>query len=309
MKLVAQSLVTIVFITLFVGCTPANKNNSIKSTKTSSIIGGSDIPEGAALQKSIVGIYDQKKDALCTGSLLENNIVLTAAHCIGDDAQDLLIVFTADLVTLFKSQDKNNILQKVRRGVKTDVNPDWGKKGQSEGGAWGDTALIKFEGKVPVGFAPATVLASSGELPDGTTVTVAGYGVSSDVLVETNKAEFPNFKEKKAKGEVFCEPSEDGKSEKCFTETLSGEGKLRTTELKVAGYYNDTEIAFDQQYGQASCEGDSGGPAYVKQANGEYHLFGVTSRGTRGCNAFVLYSDISSSKLNTWLQNAKAQLK
>jgi secreted trypsin-like serine protease len=309
MKLLARSLATGAFFTLAVGCTPASKSDSaINATSTPSIIGGTNVSEGAALQKSIVGIYDTKKGALCTGSLLDNNIVLTAAHCIGESPQDHLIVFAADLATIFQSQDKNLLLQKVRQGVKMVVNPSWGKKGQSAGQAWGDTALIRFKGDVPAGFAPATVLASAAPLADDTVITVAGYGVNSDVLTEINKADYPDFKDRELKGELFCEKAEDGNSEKCYKEDLSGEGHLRTTELKVAGYFNDTEIAFDQQHGQASCEGDSGGPAYVKQANGEYHLFGVTSRGTRGCNGYVLYSDIASPKLANWLAQATAQV-
>ncbi len=308
MKLLTHSLITVALVILSVGCTPTEKNNTISSTSASSIIGGTDVPEGASLQKSIVAIYDMKKGALCSGSLLENNIVLTAAHCIGANPQDHLIVFSADLTSVFQGQDKNLILQKVRRGVKTLVNPNWGKNNQSAGQAWGDTALIKFQGNVPAGFKPATILASSTGLAAGTTITVAGYGVNSDVLTEVNKADLPDFKQRQAKGEVFCEQSQDAKTEKCYTEKLSGEGHLRTTELKVADYYNDTEIIFDQQHGQASCEGDSGGPAYVRQANGEYNLFGVTSRGTRGCNGYVLYSDIASTKLNAWLRDAMSQL-
>ncbi|HEY8271022.1 MAG TPA: trypsin-like serine protease [Pseudobdellovibrionaceae bacterium] len=309
MKLFTQASAAIVLVTLAVGCTPANKNNMNSSSKTSSIIGGTEVPEGAALQKSIVGIYDMKKGALCTGSLLENNIVLTAAHCIGAAAEDLLIVFSTDLPGVFQSQDKNLILQKLRRGVKTVVNPNWGKTSQVPNAATGDTALIKFAGPVPAGFKPATLLNSAEVLTEGLTITVAGYGVSKDVLTEVNKDEIPDFQEKVLKGEIFCETSKAGEIGKCYKEEASGEGYLRTTELQVAGDFNDTEIVFDQQHGQAACEGDSGGPAYVKQANGEYHLFGVTSRGTLGCDGFIVYSNITSKKLSAWLTYAMEQLK
>jgi secreted trypsin-like serine protease len=309
MKLYAQAFSTVAFVLFAVGCTPASKSNTIDATKASSIIGGTNVPEGAILQKSVVAIFDMKKGALCTGSLLENNIVLTAAHCIGDNAQDHLIVFSSDLLPIFEGTDKSFLLQRVRRATKTLVNPNWGKTNMDPEASWGDTALIKFEGSTPAGFTPATILASADGLPDGTTITVAGYGVSSDVLTEIKKEEVPDFKEKELKGEVFCERLKDGKTEKCYKEDMSGEGRLRTTELKVVGDLNESEIIFDQQQGQASCEGDSGGPAYLKQANGEYHLFGVTSRGTRGCNGYVVYSDISSIKLNIWLKDAMAQLK
>lgn len=298
-------LVVSAFAALAVGCTNNTSSNSVDTINGTAIIGGTDVAEGSTLHKSIVGIYNTKEGALCTGSLLENNVVLTAAHCIGSNDQDHVIIFASDLAEVFKSKDRSVILKKVRRAVKTSVNPVWGKRSENvEGAAWGDTALIRFQGDVPAGFVPATLLADNSVLTEGLTITVAGYGVNSDILTPINKADYPDFKEREAKGELFCETSRDGKTETCYKEELSGEGRLRTTELTVAGDYNETEIVFDQRHGQASCEGDSGGPAYVKAANGQYQLFGVTSRGTRGCNGYVLYSDITTAGLQEWLKKA-----
>lgn len=305
MNLLAHSLVAAVFATLVVGCSANKSNNTVNTTKAASIIGGTDVAEGSTLHKSIVGIYDMERGALCTGSLLENNMVLTAAHCIGGKAEDHLIVFAADMLAIFKSQDRDFVLSKVRRASKVTVHSDWGKQ-HGNGEAWGDTALLKFQGTIPTGFEPAKMLAP-GALIEGAIVTVAGYGVNSDILTEVNPADYPDFEEKVNKGEFFCEQPEDGKTEKCYKEELSGEGLLRTTELTNLGAYNDTEVVFDQQHGKASCEGDSGGPAYVN-VNGEFRLFGVTSRGTRGCNGYVVYSDVSTPKLAAWLVDAKAQL-
>lgn len=312
MNLLARSILapafTALMATLMVGCTANKSGNTLNTTNTASIIGGTEVAEGSALHKSIVGIYDQERGALCTGSLLDNNTVLTAAHCIGAKANDHLIIFAADIHAVFKTNDRNFILSKVRLATKTVVNPNWGKK-HANGESWGDTAVIKFQGEVPAGFEPAKMLAPD-VLAAGTKVVVAGYGVSSDVLTEINPADHPDFAEKLKTGQFFCEQSQDGKqdakTEKCYKEEMSGEGILRTTELTAVGAYNDTEVVFDQQHGQASCEGDSGGPAYVN-VNGEYHLFGVTSRGTRGCNGYVVYSDVTTVKLAEWLADAKAQ--
>lgn len=302
------ALTTVLFTALMVGCSTEKANHEMNADSNAAIIGGTDVVEGSALHKSIVGIFNTEKGSLCTGSLLENNIVLTAAHCIGDKPEHHLIIFATDMFAVFNDESREELIKKVRPSVKTVVHPLWGKTRSKPGQPWGDTALIRFRGSVPAGFEPAKLLASNSELTEGATITVAGYGVSQDLLTEVNKGEIPDFNEREAKGEIFCETSEDGTVEKCFEEETSGEGHLRTTELKVAGHFNEIEIAFDQRYGQAACEGDSGGPAYVKQANGEYHLFGVTSRGSRGCNTFVLYSDISSNDLKDWLRTAIAEV-
>lgn len=306
MKRIVRTLVTAALATLALGCSKKDSNNSIELTNTKPIIGGTDVAEGSALQRSIVGIFDVERNALCTGSLLENNVVLTAAHCIGRVPRNHVIIFASDMISILTNNDIKFALAHLRPAVKTIVNPEW-NDGQQGDKAWGDTALIKFEGPLPEGYAPAKLLAPN-SLTEGATVVVAGYGVNSDIVEAVDPKDHADFNDKVKSGEFFCELSEDGKSTgKCFQETLSGEGHLRTTELALVGAYNDTEVVFDQQHGKASCEGDSGGPAYL-MVNGEYHLFGVTSRGGRGCNTFVVYSDVSSPKLSAWLATAKAQL-
>jgi len=320
MNLLARSLMTAAFVTLAVGCTANKSDNTVNAMNTPQIIGGSEVVEGSTLNKSVVAIFDNERGALCTGSLIAENVVLTAAHCIGKLAEDHLILFTTDIDQIFRNKDDLNfVLPRVRRATKVVVNPNWGKK-HIKNEAWGDTALIRFAGTTPTGFVPATLLAPNA-LTENMTITVAGYGVSSDVLTEINPADYPDFQDKIKSGEFFCESinAEEGTGEetpetpapaptiKCYKEEMSGEGRLRTTTLTIAGAYNDTEVVFDQQNGQASCEGDSGGPAYLI-VNGEYHLFGVTSRGTRGCNGYVLYSDVSSPKLAQWLAEAMIEV-
>lgn len=296
-------LVTSLLTTLTIGCSPVTKS-SIESNGTG-IIGGTEVVEDSPLHQSIVGIYDFKNHSLCTGSLIASNIVLTAAHCLTGNASDQLIVFSADLIgTLKRTQsDKTILLQKVRRGVKAILHDEWGKK-HVQNQAWGDIALIRFAGSAPEGFKPATFISSSSLLSTGAEVTVAGYGVSSNILVPVDPRKTPDFKQLLDDGKVFCE-NEDDSTEKCFREEVSGEGLLRTTEIKVEGHFNNTEVVLNQSKGRASCEGDSGGPAYLK-VNGEYHLWGVTSRGTRGCNGFVIYTDAVAQR--DWINLKLAEI-
>lgn len=182
------------------------------------------------------------------------------------------------------------------------VNSEW-KKPHANGEFIGDTALIKFSGGVPEGYGPTKML-DPNALPKGAKVSVAGFGVSSDVLEEVTPEQYPDFDEKVQRGEVFCYT--DG-AIKCYKENLSGEGVLRFTELTNYGRYNESELLFDQRHGQAACHGDSGGPAYLKVGE-DYYLLGVLGRATQGCNGYVVVMDMTAPKLTEWLIEAKLEV-
>lgn len=303
MNLQQHFLKVLAVAALLVGCSANKSGNTIESDKANSIIGGTEVAEGAPLQKSIVAIYDIKRGSLCTGSLLENNIVLTAAHCVGEAPQDHVVIFTNNLENL---RDKNLRQAKLRVVTKTSVHPDWGNGPGSMFNPMSDTAVIKFQGDIPEGFAPAKLLAPD-VLKEGDKVVVAGYGVSENVVSEVNPTEHADFEEKVKSGEFACMTAEDGTKSKCFTQKSSGSGLLRTTELTIVGAPNETEVVMEQSNGQAVCMGDSGGPAYL-QVNGELYLFGVASRVSYGCNYLAVHSDITTPKLAAWLATAIAEV-
>jgi MYXO-CTERM domain-containing protein len=82
--------------------------------------------------------------------------------------------------------------------------------------------------------------------------------------------------------------------------TLVGYGRLSGT-TNAAG----TKFAVNVQVGRimgndiflgnatsSACNGDSGGPAFVKLADGTWRVFGATSRGSARCNAATIYTMI-----------------
>lgn len=149
-------------------CAPGASNTQADEAATQSgIIGGSEVKAGSALTKSIVALYDTVQGQLCTGTLLPNNIVVTAAHCMALKPQDLLVIFGTKV-------DKSAQARKV---TGAEANPNYAIHGDEEKDN-GDIAVVHFEGTVPAGYQPAQVLTDVSKLKNGASVTLAGYGIS-----------------------------------------------------------------------------------------------------------------------------------
>lgn len=192
MKLNRLFLAGIVSSLALAGCSPQTQNSAGINTAGDGIIGGVEVQSGDKIQQSIVAIYDNTEGALCTGSLLPNNLVLTAAHCIGADVNQMFILFDTKL-------SKNSFRLKID---KAEVSPYWASQ-QNQNLNTGDIALIHFVGDVPAGYKPASFISSSNAklLAKGATVVLAGYGISNGVTQEgagvlrvtTVKIENPKF--------------------------------------------------------------------------------------------------------------------
>jgi len=174
-------------------CAPSSQLDSSEvQTSGEGIIGGWEAQPGDKIQQSIVAIYDSNEGQLCTGSLLPNNVVLTAAHCIGQNPSAMYVIF--DIQVSAKS---------LRRKVdKVAISPYWAHR-QFEDKDTGDVALVHFVGSVPKGYVAATFAGPSEIrlLKAGAEVVLAGFGISNGVTgdgagtlrVTKVKIENPNF--------------------------------------------------------------------------------------------------------------------
>lgn len=254
-----------------------NVNN--KPTSSSAIIGGTLVESASPLSKSIVAILDLEKGGLCTGSLLANNVVLSAAHCIATNPQTMILVFDVNAEKILSEAVSLEALlanPKVRRVQRTTVSSRWiarekdfaarlaanpGKPLQlteADVKDTGDISIITFVGSTPTGYVPAKLLQDPTALKKGTTVTLAGYGI-------TNGA------------------------------PQTGTAELRETKVEISDTeFSQTEIVLDQTKGHGACHGDSGGPAFVN-INGTEYLWGITSRGiddeNDDCSKFSAYTN------------------
>lgn len=304
------------FMAIVSGCAPGATPGQAAASGSdldanSKIIGGHLVKQGDPFQKSIVAIYNREKRYLCSGSLLPNNIVLTAAHCVEPNASAHFIVFGTYAFSMGDQlKTPQQRLQFVRHATATVRHPEYGKPTKNPEAPASDLGLIKFEGTVPPGFVPATLApsptATSDLIKPGLKVVVAGYGVQSDMLVEVAFANTPEFKKSLADGDVYCDPDKETKALRCFTNQAENSGSLKMTMLPITKRINASEVELSQDQGSAVCMGDSGGPAYVPTADKKLLLFGVLSTVTTGCNGTSYYTDITTQR--KWLDAAIAQL-
>lgn len=297
-----RQILVVLTLTALASCAP--KSNDTARVINSSIMNGSVVKEGESISSSIVGIFNSKFNAICTGSLIAPNVVLTAAHCAPDRASDLKIIFSNDIDYVLNSREPDIQAEFVLSATDFKVSKTWDPNNETVEIDTGDIALIKFRGTIPAGFKPATMLLDDSKLKRGDMITVAGFGVDTVTTTPIDPKKVKDIDEAIAYGEIICDENQQGKKFNCMKVESTGEGLLRVTEAPIASI-QETEFRLDEKKA-GTCNGDSGGPAYVK-VNGQLFLLGVTSRGSELCNDTGVYTNAVFYK--TWINDTMKILK
>ncbi|MBL7543089.1 MAG: trypsin-like serine protease [Bdellovibrionaceae bacterium] len=160
---------------LLQACGPApNTGTALESVKTESgIIGGRETIATDFVIQYTVALYDpHARQIRCTGTLVGNNLVLTAAHCLGLNPQSLYVLFTQNLALATQAS--------ARPVIGAIAYPTWGNnRGLPQN--TGDIALIKYQGATPPGYKGANVIANTTLMQNGSPVLLAGFGISDGV--------------------------------------------------------------------------------------------------------------------------------
>jgi hypothetical protein len=133
------------------------------------IVHGRGISKKNSLAKSIVAVEMEieGKNALCTGTILDEQTILTAAHCVDNKPKKMVVIFGS------KTKDAN---KKNTRGADHFVqNPQWQKTHEGEG----DIALVHFTGGLPEGYETVQLAGRGFKLEAGQEVLEAGFGMSN----------------------------------------------------------------------------------------------------------------------------------
>ncbi len=193
------------------------------------------VPDKATGRFRITGL------STCTGTILSQDVILTAGHCSSSNPRELILLFSnqiPDFKQFFQTIAQN---QQVRRVVAGVTAPNWQHLSKDTDQNWGDLSLLRFTGGLPDGYVPATMLPASAVLQMKTSVTLAGFG-ETDGVKKTQATE------------------------------------LEKVTVQIGDpNFSDTEMLVDNTNNTGACHGDSGGPAYVV-SQGQNYLAGVTSR-------------------------------
>ncbi len=226
------------------------------------IIGGVASDGTEEFAPHVVALYDTEVGGLCTASILSDSILVTAAHCVENDASKIAVLFGRDL---------NARQFEVRRVLAHRVSPLWPYR-QNQFQNNGDIAVVRFTGGLPAGYAPIQMLENSKLLIENSNLLLAGFGAAK-VVIGTDP--------------LTGKPVSD--------HIESGTLRFVTTTLKSITF-SVSELVIENSKGKGACHGDSGGPAY-SVINGKLTLVGVTSRGMNDpmdrCNGDAVYTSVA----------------
>jgi secreted trypsin-like serine protease len=134
------------------------------------IIRGMTVEPADPIASTTVAVVNESHGdvALCTGSIVAPDLVVTAGHCVGPDRAAMRLFFKTDLRQAGGKEVP----------VAGYVRPKgYGHMTSEED--MNDIALIRFEGGLPPGYRPAELLRDEALLKNGEKVTLAGFGVSN----------------------------------------------------------------------------------------------------------------------------------
>ena len=281
-----------VILTIAMGCQQNEKHSAggvfVVQQNNETIVGGRYAEENKDdFFYSVVMLVEQVGELKyrCTGTLIAEDIILTASHCVKQAHKD-----PSSMKVMFLQNNLSSENQSVQKAEfieiqvqKALIDPDYDAEKKWAGH---DLALLRLKEKAPPEALPIRLAGYSTNFPEESSYIVAGYGRTSA------NAKLPD----------------------------ESPTALRTTEVNLDADYLDPKnakvIIFNQKDKKGVCSGDSGGPAFLKTSSGivqvgvsssvSYRIIGEECYGSsRSMNVFQhrewLHSAFAELKPRTWL--------
>ena len=259
--------------------------------ETTPIVGGSVVNQSSVIAKRTVGLYffinenGQTGAAICSGSILDQSHILTAAHCVQNFKAGYVAFSASNIFPVLQAAGtaagpsgqfpSGGLVQPMTSAVAAPGFPGM-SEASGNGAEFLDLAVITFKGGLPPGYEPAHFLSKADAMSAFLTkpaVILSGYGMISAPAEE--KQNHPN-----ASGTGFPK----------------GVGILHQVKVQLVGIGpKRIDLAVGGSTGHNACEGDSGGPAMIEYKN-ETYVVGVDSRGD--CRTSSLYTFVNQDNLS-----------
>ncbi len=255
--------------------------------KSFGIVGGDILSSDNDLSASTVMVVhiDYKDEvSICTGTLIDTDKVLTAAHCTSPFGKKTAIAFTNNSTCLTQAPKRT-----LRVVTEEAIHPDYSYWVKSWDNASHDLAIMKFKGDIPAGYKIRELPSTDFTTTPSDNLVMTGYGTTTEKSGDSGTLRF----------------------------TTASASRL-LTDFRLA--LNDSIVTAKntlilEQPENGVCTGDSGGPLYVHSERG-LTLVGITSMGvdhktrdeknTRTCHGVALFTDVRAHL--EWIQKKKNSL-
>lgn len=248
---------------------------SFLDTKFQGVIGGEIVSEDSWIARKTLWLYTEAGGgSMCTATLIDRDVVLTAAHCVDmvSKASDLKAVFSAQPSCDFVNGD---LLAKSITGSKVLIHEGYDKN-SDDFFVRSDLALVKLSAPAPASVETVELKLSDRPWSSFDQILVAGYGKTVGGTGDNEDPIALRALVRQPLRESNLEQVADRIRTAIFGSAMDTVTFGLVKNMLFDSSFEAESIWIDQTDEKGICSGDSGGPAYVVE-DGRIKQIGVAS--------------------------------